>query len=373
MKAQACLGLYKKMQTKDLYEILGISRDASEDEIKRAFRQQARKYHPDNKETGNEEIFKDVNQAYEILSDSNKRALYDQYGLQGIKGEFSGTDFDFGFGDLSDIFSQFFGNVPRGTKAAGPERGNDLRCELEIDFLEAIKGCTKQITIQPLEECITCKGNGAKPGTKLKTCRSCNGLGEVRRISESFFGQVTQIATCPSCNGSGKIVEIPCSECNSKGQKRVKKHIDVKVPCGVDDGARLRWGGKGEAGKRGGPPGDLYVIVHVKEHEIFKREGQDIIIQHHISFTQAALGSNIKVPTTEGEKVLSIPTGIQSGTVLTIPGLGVPKLNNLARRGDELIEIIIATPTKLSTEERKIFEQLEKIQQEKGGKKFGIF
>ena len=359
--------------TKDLYEILNITHDASEDEIKKAFRQQARKYHPDNKETGNEEIFKDVNQAYEILSDPQKRALYDQYGMNGLKNEFGGAGYDFGFGDLSDIFSQFFGGMPKAQRSTGPERGSDLRYELEIEFLEAINGCTKQITIQPLEDCETCTGSGASPGSKLKTCKSCNGLGEVKKISESFFGQVTQIATCPSCHGSGKIIELPCKECSGKGQKRTKKTIDIKVPCGVDDGARLRWGGKGEAGKREGPPGDLYVIIHVKEHEIFTREGQDIIIEHKISFSQAALGGNIKVPTTEGEKTLSIPTGVQSGTVLTIPGLGVPKLNNPARRGNQLVQITIETPTKLSAEEKKIFEQLLKIQQEKGGKKFGIF
>lgn len=359
--------------TKDLYEILGITHDASEDEVKKAFRQQARKYHPDNKETGNEESFKEINQAYEILSDPKKRAIYDQYGISGLRREYGDIDFDFGFGDLSDIFSEFFGGMPRVKKPSGPERGTDLRYELEIEFLEAINGCTKQITIQPLEECGICKGTGARVGSKLKNCKSCNGLGEVRRISESFFGQVTQITTCPSCRGAGKIVELPCMECNGKGLKRVKKTIDVKVPCGVDDGARLRWGGKGESGKKGGPPGDLYVIIHVKEHEIFTRDEQNIIIEQKISFSQAALGGSIKVPTTEGEKTLTIPSGIQSGTVLTIPGLGVPKLNNPARRGDELVQITVETPAKLSAEEKRIFEQLAELQQNKGTKKFGIF
>jgi molecular chaperone DnaJ len=361
------------MQTKDFYEILGITRDASEDEIKKAFRQQARKYHPDNKETGNEEVFKEINQAYEILSDPQKRAIYDQYGMSGLRREFSDIDFDFGFGDLSEIFSEFFGGPKTARKATGPERGSDIRAELNINFLEAVNGCTKQITIQLFEGCETCKGSGAKPGTKLKTCRSCNGLGEVRRITESFFGQVTQIGTCPSCHGTGKIVEQPCSDCTGKGQKRIKKNVEVKVPCGIDDGARLRWGGKGDTGKRGGPPGDLYVLINVKEHEIFKRDGQDIIIEQKVSFSQAALGGVINVPTVEGEKPLTISSGVQSGTVLAMPGLGVPKLNNPARRGDELVQITVETPTKLSPEERKIFEQLSKIQQEKGGKKFGLF
>jgi len=361
--------------TKDLYELLGVSRDATEDEIKKAFRQQARKYHPDNKETGSEELFKEINQAYEILSDLEKRNIYDQYGLSGLHSAYgSGPEAgNFGFGDLSDIFSQFFGEARVHRSSVGPERGMDLRYDLDIDFLEAINGCTKQITVQSHEDCKLCKGSGAKPGSKLKPCRSCNGLGEVRRVTESFFGHVTQIATCPSCQGSGKIVEQACTECNGKGQGLVKKTIDVKVPCGIDDGARLRWGGKGEAGKKGGPPGDLYVIIQIKEHEIFTRDEQNIIIEQRVSFAQAALGGNIKVPSIEGEKTLNIPPGVQSGTVLKILGLGVPKLNNPARKGDELIQITVETPNKLSPEEKKIFEQLAKIQEEKGGKKFRFF
>ena len=361
-------------QTKDLYEILGVSRDASEDEVKKAFRQQARKYHPDNKETGNEELFKELNQAYEILSDPEKRSVYDQYGLNGLRNAFGDSEsFDFGFGDLSDIFSQFFGGATKTRRSSGPERGADIRYELAISFLEAIKGCEKQITIQPLEDCGSCKGTGAKPGTQLKTCKTCNGMGEVKRVAESFFGHVTQITTCPSCNGSGKTIENPCIECNGKGQKRVKRTIDVKVPCGVDDSSRLRWGGKGEPGRKGGPPGDLYVVVNIKEHELFSRNGQDIVTQEKISFSQAALGGNIKVATVDGEKTLQIPTGVQTGTVLKIPGLGVPKINNMARRGDQLIEIIVETPTKLSAEEKKIFEQLALFQEDKGKKKFGFF
>ncbi len=359
-------------QAKDLYELLSASRDATEDEIKKAFRQQARKFHPDNKETGNEELFKEINQAYEILSDPEKRAIYDQYGLGGLRSTFGNSEV-FDFGDLSDLFSQFFGGATRTRRSTGPERGADIRYELEISFLEAVKGCTTQITIQPLEDCGLCKGTGAKPGSQLKTCKTCNGIGEVKRVSESFFGHVTQITTCPSCNGVGKMVEQPCTECNGKGQKRTKKPVDVKVPCGVDDGARLRWGGKGEAGRQGGPPGDLYVIINVKEDETFSRNGQDIIIQQKVSFSQAALGGNIKVPSVDGEKTLMIPSGAQTGAVLKIPGLGIPKINNMARRGDQLIEIIIETPTKLSPEEKKIFEQLASLQDEKGKKKYGFF
>lgn len=361
-------------QTKDLYGILGINRDASEEDIKKAFRQMARKYHPDNKDTGNEELFKEINQAYEILSNPQKRALYDQLGVIGTEGLAGGYEsFDFGFGDLSDIVSQFFGG-PRAHRRTGPERGNDLRYELEIDFLEAINGCTKEVVVNALDDCSTCKGIGAKPGTKLKICRSCNGLGEVRRVTESFFGQIAQITTCPSCNGTGKVIEQICNECAGKGTKIVKRKIEVKVPCGIDDGARLRWSQKGDSGKRGGPPGDLYVIIKVREHEVFKRDGLDIVIKQKISFSQAALGASITAPTTEGEKPLTIPAGIQSGTVLKMPGLGVPKVGNQARRGDELVVIVVETPAKLSMEEKKLFEQLEKIQQEKEGKrKKGLF
>ena len=359
-------------QTKDLYEILGINRDATEDEIKKAFRQQARKYHPDNKETGNEDHFKEINQAYEILSDQEKRAVYDQYGLNGLRSTFGDSEvFNFGFEDLSEIFTQFFGGG-RAQRSTGPERGTDIRYELVVDFLEAVNGCTKQITFQVLEDCGICKGTGARPGSQLKSCKSCNGLGEVRRVSESLFGHITQITTCPSCYGTGKIVEQPCTECNGKAQRKAKRTIDVKVPCGVDDGARLRWGGKGEAGKRGGPPGDLYVIINIKEHEVFKRDGQNSIIEEKISFSKAAMGGNIKVQTTEGEKTLNIPPGTQTGTVLKMPGLGIPKINNPARRGDQLVQITVETPSKLSPEEKKLFEQLEKLQQEKGRKKFGF-
>ena len=362
-------------QTKDLYEILGINRDATEDEIKKAFRQQARKYHPDNKETGDEERFKELNQAYEILSDPEKRNVYDQYGLSGLRNTFGDSEiFNFGFGDLSDIFSQFFGEARAYKPHHGPERGADLRYNLEIDFLEAINGCTKEITIQTHDECHLCKGSGAKPGTKLKPCRSCNGTGEVRKITESFFGHITQIASCPSCRGSGKIIEQQCNDCQGSGRQLVKREIDVKVPCGVDDGARLRWGGKGEAGNKGGPPGDLYVVIEAKEHEIFNREGQNILVDHSISFSQAALGGTVMVPTTEGERSLPIPPGVQSGTILKMSGLGVPKLNSPTKRGDELIRITVETPTRLSAEEKKVFEQLAKLQEDKTNKKkFGLF
>lgn len=356
-------------QTKDPYEVLGVAKDATDEVVKKAFRQLARKYHPDNRETGDEEKFKDVNLSYEILSDPKKRAAYDQYGARGFQGGFSGEDFGFAFNDLSDIFAEFFGGGRTGRRPAGPQRGSDVRYNLEIDFLESINGCTKKIDIPLLEDCKTCTGSGAAPGTNIKTCETCNGQGEVRKIAESFFGHITQVSTCPSCGGSGQKIETPCKDCSGQGRVQIKKQFDVKVPCGVDEGARLRWAGKGEAGIKGGPPGDLYVIVYVKEHEVFHREGLNIIIKQEISFPKAALGGEIKVPTTEGEKNLQIPHGMQSGSILKMPGLGVPKLNNLSRRGDQLVVINVETPKKLSQEEKKLYEQLEKLEKEKEGKK----
>ena len=358
---------------KDLYEILEVGRDALEEEIKKAYRKLARKYHPDNKETGNEEKFKEVNFAHEILSDPKKRSAYDRYGINGLRSAASGDssvfDFDFGFGDLSDIFAEFFGTTGRPYKRTGPERGLDIRYDLEIDFLEAVNGCTKKISVDTFDECKTCKGQGVKPGSKLKSCTSCNGLGEVRQVSESFFGHVTRITTCPTCRGEGKIPEEVCKTCDGKGRENVSKPVEIKVPCGIDNGARLRWGGKGEAGRRGGPPGDLYVVIYVKEHEIFQREGLNILVRQKILFSQAVLGSDVKVPTVEGEKTLNIPAGIQTGTILKMQGLGVPKLNSPSRKGDQLVEIVVETPVKITQEERKLFEQLAKFEEEKSKKK----
>lgn len=350
---------------KDPYEILGVNKDATEADIKKAFRQLARKYHPDNRETGNEDKFKDANHAYEILSDPKKRSIYDQYGAAGFQGQgMGGAGYDFVFNDLSDIFSEFFGggfSQGRSRRRSGPERGSDLRYDLEIEFLEAISGCVKKINFPILEDCDTCKGTGAKEGSKEKICTHCNGQGEIKKVAESFFGHVTQIVTCPKCEGEGKSIEDPCTSCHGAGRKKVKKEIEVKVPCGVDEGARLRWQGKGEAGKKGGPPGDLYVIIHIKEHDVFERDDQNILLKQIISFPQAALGAEIKVPSVEGEKKLSVPPGIESYTVLKMPALGVPRLNNPARKGDQLVQIIIETPKKLSKEEKKLYEELLKL------------
>lgn len=359
-------------ELRDLYEILEIDRNASDEDIKKAYRKFARKYHPDNKDTGDEEKFKEVNLANEILSNPQKKVAYDRYGMSGLQGAATGaSSFDFGFGDLSEIFAEFFGAGFGGSgfRTSGPERGSDLRYDLEIEFLEAINGCTKEITINLLDSCHLCKGSGVRPGSKLKVCTSCNGIGEVKKVTDSFFGHMTRIMTCPVCEGNGKIPEQSCKECHGQGKKQETRKVEVKVPCGIESGARLRWQGKGEAGGKGGPHGDLYVVVHVKEHEIFERDGMDIFIKQKISFSIAALGGKVMVPTTEGEKELEIPPGTQTNTILKMPGLGVPKLNNAARRGDQLVVVIIETPTKLSSEEKKIFEELAKLEESKHNKK----
>ena len=354
-------------ELRDLYEILEIERGASEEDIKKAYRKLARQYHPDNKETGDEEKFKVVNLANEVLSNPQKRAAYDRYGMSGLRGAATGaSQFDFGFGDLSEIFAEFFGaGFGGGFRTSGPERGADLRYDLEIEFLEAINGCAKEIEINLLDSCSLCKGSGVRPGSKLKTCSSCNGMGEVKKVTESFFGHMTRIMTCPICEGEGKIPEQVCKECNGQGRKQAKRKTEIKVPCGIEDGARLRWQGKGEAGKKSAHPGDLYVVVHVKEHEVFEREEMDIFVKQKVSFSTAALGGKIKVLTTEGEKELEVPAGTQTNTILKMPGLGVPKLNNASRRGDQLVAVIVETPLKLSSEERKIFEELAKLEKQR--------
>jgi len=357
------------MAQRDYYEVLGVAKSAASDEIKRAFRKKARELHPDvNKAPDAEEKFKELGQAYEVLMDDNKRSMYDRYGQDGLKnaGYDQNGPFDFGFGDLSEILSSFFGSGFSGTgsrrNANSPVRGSDLRLDIEISFEEAIFGIEKDVEIEHLETCESCSGSGMEPGTTPITCNTCGGHGQIQQTTQTILGHFSQISTCPTCGGTGKIVSTPCKNCSGQGRKEVSKTINIKIPKGVDNGNKLRINSEGDAGKRGGPPGDLYVVLYVKSHELFKRENVNIYLEQPVTFAQAALGDEIEVDTVDGKKTLKIYPGIQSGTVLTIKNAGVPFLNNPSKRGDQFVKINLVTPTNLGDEEKRLFLKLFEIQ-----------
>ena len=349
------------MSKRDYYEVLGISRDADETAIKSAYRKLARQYHPDvNKATDAGERFKEINEAYEVLSNTEKRQVYDRYGhaaAQGGFGQGAGSPFS-GFGDISDIFDEFFGGFG-GMRSAqrGPARGNDLRYDLEITFKEAIFGTEKEIEVPRMETCPHCGGNGAEPGTQPIRCPQCNGTGEIRRTQQTILGQFVNVTTCPRCNGEREIVTSPCSVC--KGQKRVRntRTMAVSIPAGVDDGMRIRLAGEGEAGERGGPPGSLYVVLHVKPHSLFQRNENDILLDLPVNIVQASLGAEVEVPTLEGSTKLTIPAGTQNGAVFRLRGKGVPVLRS-SRRGDQLVTARVVVPEKLNEKQRKLLQEL---------------
>lgn len=359
----------------DYYEILGVSRDADKEEIKRAFRRLARKYHPDvNKESGAEERFKEINRAYEVLSEPETRARYDRFGEAGI-GSGAGAGYpDFGDMGFADIFESFFsgftGGVGQqaGRRRGGPVRGDDLRLDLKLEFQEAVFGGEKEIRIPHLETCKVCNGNGAKPGTRPRTCPTCSGSGQVRRATRTPFGSFTQVSVCPTCNGEGQIVEDKCESCGGAGRKQETKKLKITIPAGVDNGTRLRVSGEGDAGARNGPPGDLYVYLFVKEHEEFQRDGINILSEMKISYLQAILGCRLEANTVDGPVELTIPPGTQPNTVLTLENHGVPKLGNPVSRGDHLIKILIDIPTRLTSEERELLTKLAEIKGERTGK-----
>jgi molecular chaperone DnaJ len=364
------------MSKKDFYEVLEVSREASKDEIKRSFRKKARELHPDvNKAPEAEEQFKELGQAYEVLMDDDKRAMYDRYGHDGLKnaGYDTAGPFDFGFGDLSEILSSFFGGGFAGGsygrhRPDSPQKGSDLRLDLEITFEEAVFGVEKDIEVEHLETCTRCSGSGIEPGFQPVACPTCGGAGQVQRTTQTILGHFTQVSTCPDCGGTGKKITNPCKDCKGKGRKGVSKVINIKVPKGIDNGSKLRVSREGDSGKNGGPPGDLYVVIFVKPHEIFKRNGVNIYFEKQISFAQAALGDEIEVETVDGKTKLKIAAGMQSGTVVTIKGAGVPYINHPSHRGDQFVKIDVVTPKNLNDEEKKIFQRLLEIQNEKTGK-----
>nr|B8HLD2.1 RecName: Full=Chaperone protein DnaJ [Cyanothece sp. PCC 7425] len=359
---------------RDYYDILGVSRDAGQEDLKQAYRRLARKYHPDvNKEAGAEERFKEINRAYEVLSDPETRARYDRFGEAGVSGAAAGYGDMGDMGGFADIFESIFsgfGGVGAGTsrRRTGPSRGDDLRFDLKLEFREAIFGGEKQIRITHLETCTTCNGSGAKPGTKPRTCGTCGGAGQVRRATRTPFGSFTQVSVCPTCNGKGQVIEDKCETCGGNGQAQVTKKLKITIPAGVDTGTRLRVSNEGDAGQQGGPAGDLYVYLFVQEDPEFRREGINILSEVKISYLQAILGSRLMVNTVDGEVELTIPPGTQPNTVLTLENHGVPRLGNPVSRGDHLITVLLEIPTRISAEERELLEKLAKIRGDRIGK-----
>ncbi|MBN1564958.1 MAG: molecular chaperone DnaJ [Anaerolineae bacterium] len=353
---------------RDYYEILGVPKNASKDDLKKAFRKLARTYHPDvNNAPDAEETFKEINEAYQVLSDDNRRAAYDRFGHAGVNGGGFQTG---GFGGLDDILNDLFGGAFGGfsgfggstsRRRRGPAPGRDLRYDMTIDFEQAVFGADIDIEVNRREKCGVCKGTGAKPGTILRVCPECGGAGQVRRTQQAFGFNMVNVTDCPRCKGKGEVVETPCEECRGSGTVSKTRTLTVKVPPGVDDGMQIRLTSEGEPSAEGGPAGDLYVVLHVTPHEYFKRRNNDIILEIPVNIAQATLGDVVMVPTVDGETELSIPSGTQSGTVIKLRDKGVPKLRRdgtTAGRGDQLVILTVQIPTKLNKEQRDLFEQL---------------
>jgi molecular chaperone DnaJ len=343
---------------RDYYEVLGVDRDASQEEIKRAYRKLAFQYHPDhNKDKDAEEKFKEINEAYEVLSNPEQRATYDRFGAAGIP--HFGRGFEgFDFGDLGSIFDTFFGGGVR-TRRTAPQQGTDLRYNLSISFEEAIFGCEKELEVVRTESCSLCHGTGSEPGSQPIRCPNCNGSGEIRRAQRSIFGQFINVTPCNRCHGEGRIISKPCPQCKGTGKERRRRNIVITIPPGVDDGITIRLSGEGNSGSRGGTPGNLYVILSVQEHELFEREGDDILYALALNFAQAALGDEIQVPTVDGHFSLKIPAGTQSGSLFRIKGKGAPHFRGHGR-GDQIVRVHVVTPQSLDKDQKKLFQELAK-------------
>ena len=371
-------------EKRDYYEVLGLDRNASQDDIKRAFRKLAFQYHPDrNKEPDAEEKFKEISEAYAVLSDDQKKAQYDRFGHAGISGAYSqedifrGADFssifrDMGFGD--DIFSRIFGSMFSGgfggfqtqRRRSGPPRGRDIETRIEITLEQAAFGAEVELSLNRAEKCGRCDGNGAEPDSRVVTCPQCRGTGQIQKRTQSIFGQMITVNTCPRCQGRGQIPEKPCTKCGGNGLENNRRTLSINVPEGIEDGVYLTLRGQGDAGPYGGPNGDLYVGVRIKPHKELIRRGNDIIYETKVSFPQAALGSEIEVPILKGLEKLKIPSGTQNGDILRIKGKGMPSRYG---RGDELVHVTVEVPKKLSRKEKELIKQLE----EEMGKKHGFF
>ena len=353
------------MSQRDYYELLGVPKNATKEDLKQAFRNLARQYHPDvSQETNAEDRFKEINEAYAVLSDDQKRATYDRYGHEGLRG-FNGMGQNYDvwndFPDLADIFGQFFGfgGQSSGSRRNSPRRGADLQYRVELSFEEAVFGVEKEISITRDETCASCNGSGAEPGSKPTRCTTCNGKGEVRQVRQTLLGSMVQVATCSKCNGSGEINTNPCKVCHGRGLDRKTLNKVVKIPAGVDTGNQIRLAAEGQPGVNGGPKGNLYLVIEVKPHQYFRRRTNDILLDLEINVAQATLGAEVEVPTVDGPAMLKLAPGTQPGKVLQMRGKGVPHLRDNVR-GDQLVIVNIEIPKRLTTEQRQLFEQLAK-------------
>ena len=356
---------------RDYYEVLGLSKGASDEEIKKAYKKLARKYHPDMNpgDKSAEEKFKEVNEANEVLSDPQKKARYDQFGFAGVDpsyggggggGGFGGMDFD--FGDIGDIFGSFFGGFGGSTRSnpTAPQRGESLRTSVSIAFEEACFGCEKDVIIERVEQCDVCKGSGCEPGTTAEVCPDCQGRGVVQRRQQTPLGFMSTSSPCPRCSGRGKLIHRPCKNCGGRGMARQRKTLQVNIPAGIDNGQTISLRGQGNAGKNGGPSGDLLIVVAVKPHDVFHREGTSILCEAPITFAQAALGAELEIPTIDGKVKYTIPEGTQSGTTFRLKGKGVPGLGGRSR-GDQYVTVYIETPRNLTREQKAALKKFSEL------------
>jgi len=375
-------------EKRDYYEILGVQRDASKDDIKKAYRQLALKHHPDmnkDKKKEAEEKFKELSEAYEVLADDEKRKRYDQFGHEGVQSTFRSGGFDWSdfthYGDISDIFGnfegfggsifeQFFGG---GARRAGPQGGRSLRYDIEVRLEEAAAGAEKEIRVPHSVACKTCGGAGAKQGD-IKSCPTCKGAGQVQRGQKRGYASFVTISPCPTCRGAGRQITKPCADCKGAGSVQTTSTLQVSIPKGAEEGMRLRIRGAGEAGPNGGPSGDLYIVIHIEDHPVFDRDGRDLWVEAPVTFTQAALGAEVDVPTLDGTARVTVPPGTQTGTVLRLKGKGMPDLRGYGN-GDQFVKVAIVTPTKLTAEQKSILKRLDESLGDygKGTKRKSVF
>ena len=357
----------------DYYEILGVEKNASRDEIKSAFRKMARQWHPDiNKAPEAEAKFKELGKAYETLMDDDKRATYDRYGEDGLANAGFNTQGPFanGFGDLEEVFNSFFGGGfgfggSRRQDPNAPQRGDDLRLDIELEFEEAVFGLEREIKFDHLETCSACNGTGAKAGSTPRTCQTCGGRGSIQQTTRTILGQFTQIVTCPHCHGKGTVISNPCPECKGQGRKNVEKKLEIKIPAGVDNGSKMRLSQEGDAGVNGGVSGDLYIVIHVKPSKYYERDGINVYTKLDITPAQAVLGDTLMIQTLDGEQEISIPAGIQHSEIVKIKNAGIPSLSKQSLRGDHIVVVQIKTPVKISNEEKVLYQKLLELGKDK--------